>query len=244
MPKDRKPIITRLGKTPEERERVYAFVKQEIAAGRQAFVIFPLVEESLALKDVKAAVAEHRRLEEHVFPDLRIGLLHGKLKAKEKEEIMRDFKEKKYDILVATAVVEVGIDVPNASIILIEEAERFGLAQLHQFRGRVGRGEHQSYCFLLPGNNGSESARLDVLVNKSSGFDIAEADLALRGPGAFLGTRQSGLPDISMENLTNMKLIQISRDEAKNILKSDPTLMNHPFLKQALTRFEEKIHLE
>lgn len=244
MPKDRKPIITRLAGSPQERERVYEFVRQEIAAGRQAFVIFPLVEESLALKDVKAAVAEHRRLEEHVFPDLRIGLLHGKIKAKEKEEVMRDFKEKKYDILVATAVVEVGIDVPNASIIIIEEAERFGLAQLHQFRGRVGRGVHQSYCFLFPGNRSGESARLDVLVNKSSGFDIAEADLTLRGPGAFLGTRQSGLPDISMESLTNMKLIQISRDEAKNILKADPALANHPLLRAALTRFEERIHLE
>lgn len=256
LPKDRKPIVTRIAATDQAREKVYAFVRSEIAKGRQAFIIFPLVEESLALKEVKAAVAEHRRLAEQVFPHLSIGLLHGKLKAKEKEAVMRDFKEKKYDILVATAVVEVGIDVPNASVIMIEEAERFGLAQLHQFRGRVGRGEHQSYCFLMPGKNSGESEparnathsvageRLKVLEKSTSGFDIAEADLAFRGPGAFFGTRQSGLPDIAMENLTNIKLITIARDEAKNILRADPQLKHHPLLKDALRKFEERIHLE
>lgn len=147
--------------------------------------------------------------------------------------------------MVATAVVEVGIDVPNASIILIEEAERFGLAQLHQFRGRVGRGEHQSYCFLFPGkSSGQYNERLQVLEKSTSGFDIAEADLAIRGPGAFFGTRQSGLPDIAMENLTNVKLITIARDMAKNILTTDPLLKKHPLLQQALQIFEEKIHLE
>jgi ATP-dependent DNA helicase RecG len=146
---------------------------------------------------------------------------------------------------VATAVVEVGIDVPNASIIIIEEAERFGLAQLHQFRGRVGRAEHQSYCFLFPhAQADSVNQRLRTLEKTNSGFEIAEADLALRGPGAFFGTRQSGMPDIAMENLTNLKLIQIARDEAKNILQIDPALGKHPLLTQALTKFEEKIHLE
>ncbi len=245
LPKNRKPIITKIGTTERDRQKIYEFIQSEIAQGRQAFVIFPLVEESLAVKDVKAAVVEHQHLTETVFPHLRIGLIHGKLKAKEKEAVMHDFKEKKYDILVATAVVEVGIDVPNATIILIEEAERFGLAQLHQFRGRVGRGEHQSYCFLFPGkSSGEHNARLQVLEKSNSGFEIAEADLAIRGPGAFFGTRQSGLPDIAMENLTNMKLIQIARDEAKNILSSDPLLQKHPLLKQALQIFEEKIHLE
>ena len=245
LPKNRKPIITKIGSTERDRQKIYEFIRSEITKGRQVFVIFPLVEESLAITDVKAAVVEHQRLTETVFPHLSIGLLHGRLKAKEKESVMRDFKEKKYDILVATAVVEVGIDVPNASIIMIEEAERFGLAQLHQFRGRVGRGEHQSYCFLLPGKSSGEyNERLKVLEKSGSGFDIAEADLALRGPGAFFGSRQSGLPDIAMENLTNMKLITIARDEAKRILVTDPLLKKHPLLQKALRVFEEKIHLE
>ncbi|MDP3957538.1 MAG: ATP-dependent DNA helicase RecG, partial [bacterium] len=287
LPRDRKPIITRIAAIDREREKTYELVRSEIARGRQAFVIFPLVEESLALKEIKAAVAEHKRLEEEVFPHLKIGLLHGKLKAKEKEEIMRDFKSKKFDILVATAVVEVGIDVPNASIIIIEEAERFGLAQLHQFRGRVGRAEHQSYCFLFPhqyptavgnyggqahqqttavGNYGGQAhqqtttmgsygeqahqqtsainERLKILEKTTNGFAIAEADLAIRGPGAFFGTRQSGMPDIAMENLTNLKLIQIAREEAKLVLSEDPLLTTHPLLKEALQKFEERIHLE
>lgn len=245
LPKDRKPIITKIGSSERDRQKIYEFIRSEITKGRQAFVIFPLVEESMALKDVKAAIAEHERLTETVFPHLSIGLIHGKLKAKEKEVVMHDFKEKKYDVLVATAVVEVGIDVPNVSIILIEEAERFGLAQLHQFRGRVGRGEHQSYCFLFPGkSSGQYNERLQVLEKSTSGFDIAEADLAIRGPGAFFGTRQSGLPDIAMENLTNVKLITIARDMAKNILTTDPLLKKHPLLQQALQIFEEKIHLE
>ncbi|MDO8566078.1 MAG: ATP-dependent DNA helicase RecG [Candidatus Moranbacteria bacterium] len=245
LPKDRKPIITRIAASNSEREKTYALVRSEIAKGRQAFIIFPLVEESLALKEIKAAVAEHKRLEEEVFPHLKIGLLHGRLKAKEKEEVMRDFQEKKYDILVATAVVEVGINVPNASIIIIEEAERFGLAQLHQFRGRVGRAEHQSYCFLFPHQEAqSINERLKILEKTTNGFTIAEADLGIRGPGAFFGTRQSGMPDIAMENLTNMKLIQIAREEAKLILSEDALLVDHPLLKDALQKFEEQIHLE
>ena len=244
LPKNRLPIITRMATSVTARKQVYTFIEQEISHGRQAFIIFPLVEESLALKEVKAAIAEHERLARETFPKLRIGLLHGKMKPKEKEEMMRAFKEKEYDILVATAVVEVGIDIPNASVILIEEADRFGLAQLHQFRGRVGRGEHQSYCFLLPGKNSDGSGRLQVLVEKSSGFDIAEADLSFRGPGAFFGTRQSGMPDIAMENLTNIKLITLAREEAKNTLKEDPLLKKAPLLKEALKRFEDQIHFE
>jgi ATP-dependent DNA helicase RecG len=245
LPKNRKPIITKIARTTVDREKIYTFVQSEITKGRQVFIIFPLVEESLALTEVKAAVAEHKHLAEKVFPHLNIGLLHGRMKAKEKEEVMRDFKEKKYDILVATAVVEVGIDIPNASIIIIEEAERFGLAQLHQFRGRVGRAEHQSYCFLFPHQNAqSVNERLKVLEKTTSGFEIAEADLAFRGPGAFFGTRQSGMPDIAMENLTNIKLITIAREEAKHILATDTSLSAHPLLKEALKKFEEKIHLE
>lgn len=245
LPKNRKPIITKIAKNAKDREKIYEFIRSEIKKGRQAFVIFPLVEESMALKDVKAAVAEREHLAETIFPHLSIGLLHGKLKAKEKEVVMRDFKEKKYDILVATAVVEVGIDVPNASIMMIEEAERFGLAQLHQFRGRVGRGEHQSYCFLLPGKESAvDNERLKILEKTNNGFEIAEADLGIRGPGAFFGSRQSGLPDIAMENLNNMRLITIARDEAKNIIMADPLLTQHSLLQKALQIFEEKIHLE
>lgn len=255
MPKNRKPIITKIAKTESDREKVYAFMRNEIEKGRQAFIIFPLVEESLALSEVKAAVVEHQKLAEKVFPNLTIGLLHGRMpargrsalggKSKEsKEQIMEDFKNKKYDILVATAVVEVGIDVPNASIILIEEAERFGLAQLHQFRGRVGRDVHQSYCFLFPGKVGSNNERLNILTKTNNGFEIAEADLGIRGPGAFFGTRQSGMPDIAMENLTNVKLITIARDEAKAILQNDPALKKHTLLKDALKKFEEHIHFE
>ncbi len=245
LPKNRKPIITRIASTELEREKIYAFVRNEVAKGRQAFIVFPLVEESLALKEVKAAVAQHAHLAEHIFPDFSIGLLHGKMPAKDKERVMRDFKEKKYHILVATAVVEVGIDVPNASSIIIEEAERFGLSQLHQFRGRVGRAEHQSYCFLIPGtSSGTENARLKALAKTTSGFEIAETDLALRGPGAFFGTRQSGLPDIAMENLLNIKLITIAREEAKLLLSEDPDFSQHPLLTQALQKFEERIHLE
>lgn len=245
LPKNRKPIITKIGRTNTDRERIYTFIRSEIAKGRQAFFIFPLVEESLALKDVKSAIAQHKHLAETIFPHISIGLIHGKMKAKEKEQVMKDFSEKKYDILVATAVIEVGIDIPNASIIIIEEAERFGLAQLHQFRGRVGRGEHQSYCFLLPHEQASGvSERLRILEKSNSGFEIAEADLGIRGPGAFFGTRQSGIPDIAMENLTNMKLITIAREEAEHILTEDPKLTSHPLLQNALKKFEEKIHLE
>ena len=244
LPHGRLPIITKVARTDIARTKIYQFIDQEISKGRQAFIIFPLVEESLALKDVKAAVIEHEKLTHKIFPHRKVGLIHGKLKAKEKEVLMRDFKAKKYDILVATAVIEVGIDIPNATIILIEEAERFGLAQLHQFRGRVGRSDIQSYCFLFPGSASGSLERLRVLEQENSGFAIAEADLGFRGPGAFFGTRQSGLPDIAMENLTNMKLISIARDIAHSILTNDPLLVKNPLLQKALKRFEERIHLE
>ena len=245
MPKARKPIITRVAVSDAARKKVYAFIEQEIEKERQAFVILPLVETSKAMEEVKAATTEAARLEKEVFTHRRIGLLHGRMKAKEKEIIMRDFKERKLDILVSTAVVEVGIDIPNATVMLIEGAERFGLSQLHQFRGRVGRGSEQSYCFLFPSDGKSpESARLQALENTSSGFELAEIDLSLRGPGAFLGTRQSGLPDIAMEHLSNVKLIQIAREKAARVLKEDPTLAKHPLLKKALQTFEERIHLE
>ena len=244
MPRGRKRIETKII-PPEKREAMYEFVRSEIARGRQAYIILPLVEESDAFEGTKAAVAEHKRLQEAIFPDLSLGLVHGKMKAKDKEAAMRDFRGGKTNILVATAVVEVGVDVPNATIMLIEEAQRFGLSQLHQFRGRIGRGEHQSHCFLLAGDDAERpTKRMRILETNASGFDIAQEDLKLRGPGEFLGARQSGLPDIGMENLMNMKLITFAREEAQTILDADPDLENHPELAEKLEQFDKNVHLE
>lgn len=245
MPAHKKPIITRVAASEEGRRKVYTFIRQELEKGRQAFVILPLVEVSKAMEEVKAATTEHTRLQNEIFPEFRLGLLHGRQKGEEKQRVMQDFKNKKLHLLVSTAVVEVGIDIPNATVMLIEGAERFGLSQLHQFRGRVGRGPEQSYCFLFPSDGKSpESARLQALEKTESGFDLAEIDLKLRGPGAFLGTRQSGLPDIAMEHLANARLIAIAREKAETLLKHDPNLHNHPLLKKTLHKFEERIHLE
>ncbi|MDH4330349.1 MAG: ATP-dependent DNA helicase RecG [Candidatus Moranbacteria bacterium] len=240
MPKNRKEIVTQIV-TQKDRDSVYSFVKQEIKKGRQAFVILPLIEESKALKELKAAVTEHERLSKNIFPELKLGLIHGKMKSQEKEDIMKDFNDKKYDILVSTSVIEVGIDVPNSTIIIIEDAYRFGLSQLHQFRGRVGRGTHQSYCFLF---SKTKTERLRVLERYTDGFKIAKKDLEIRGPGEFFGSRQSGLPDSAMKNITNIKLIKFSHNEAEKLLESDPKLKGHPLLSDALKRFEEKVHLE
>jgi ATP-dependent DNA helicase RecG len=244
MPKDRKKIITQIV-GPLERNNTYNFIHQEIKNGRQCFVILPLVEESKVLTEVKAATEEYERLSKDIFPDLKIGLIHGRLKPIEKEKAMADFANKKTDILVATAVVEVGIDIPNATVMIIEDADRFGLSQLHQFRGRIGRGEFQSYCLLFTSSTSANAKkRLKALVENSDGFKIAEKDLELRGPGEFLGTRQSGLPDIAMENIANVKLIQIARENAEQILKTSPDLKKYPALKNSLKKFEQEIHLE
>jgi len=240
MPKNRKPIITKII-SPVARNSAYEFVRGEIKKGRQVFIVLPLIEESEAMAEVKAAKKEYERLSKEVFPDLKLGLLHGKLKSEEKEKVMADFAQKKIDILVSTPVVEVGIDIPNATLMIIENAERFGLSQLHQFRGRVGRGENQSYCFLF---SETDSERIKTLEKNNDGFAIAEKDLALRGPGQFFGTLQSGLPDIAMENLGNIKLIKFAREEARNILQKDPQLKSHPAIQTALQKFEKQVHLE
>ena len=209
---------------PDDRERAYQFLGREVEAGRQAFIICPLIEESEAI-EAKAATREYERLSEEVFPDLRLGLVHGRLKAQEKEGVMRSFRAGELDILVATPVVEVGIDVPNATVMLIEGADRFGLAQLHQFRGRVGRGKQQSYCILVaeaPTAEGRE--RLSILERTHDGFLLAEEDLRLRGPGEFFGTRQSGLPDLKMAKLSDLKLLELARTEAIRLFKQDPEL--------------------
>jgi ATP-dependent DNA helicase RecG len=223
MPPGRQEIKTRWLR-PSERERAYSFVRGQIEKGRQAFIICPLVEESDKI-EAKAAVKEYERLQEHIFPDLKLGLLHGRMKSEKKEEAMRAFYKGETDILVATSVIEVGIDVPNSTIMLIEGADRFGLAQLHQFRGRVGRGEHQSYCLLLADAVSDEAEdRLSALEQTNDGFMLAEKDLEIRGPGEFLGRRQSGLPELRLASLMDVKMLEIARREAERLFKDDPLL--------------------
>jgi ATP-dependent DNA helicase RecG len=223
MPPGRQEIKTKWLE-PRERERAYAFIRKHVTDGRQAFVICPLIEESENI-DAKAAVDEYDRLSRDVFPDLHVGLIHGKLKASDKDETMNKFRDHAIDILVATSVVEVGIDVPNATVMLIEGADRFGLAQLHQFRGRVGRGEHQSFCLLLAEHSGATSDdRLRVIESTQDGFRLAEEDLKLRGPGEFFGTRQSGLPDLKIAKLSDSTILEQAREIAKELFSRDPEL--------------------
>jgi ATP-dependent DNA helicase RecG len=223
LPPGRQTIDTRRADSGKRRE-VYQFLRQQIEVGHQVFIIYPLVEESEAI-DARAATAEYERLSSDVFPDLRLGLLHGRMKPAEKDAMMTAFRERETDILVSTSVVEVGIDIPNATVMLIEGAERFGLSQLHQFRGRVGRGAARSYCILIAGES-SESAnqRLDALVQTQDGFRLSEIDLELRGPGEFFGKRQSGLPELKLASLGDLGTLQRARDEAHRILNTDPQL--------------------
>jgi ATP-dependent DNA helicase RecG len=238
MPPGRQEIKTKW-QEPRERERAYAFIHTQVQQGRQAFVICPLIEESEAI-DAKAAVEEYEHLRKTVYPDLRVGLIHGKLKAGEKEEVMNGFRDHQIDILVATSVVEVGIDVPNATVMLIEGADRFGLAQLHQFRGRVGRGEHQSYCLLLAEKTGATSdERLKVIESSQDGFRLATEDLKLRGPGEFFGTRQSGLPDLKIAKLSDVKFLEEAREAAQDLFVRDPDLKlpEHQLLADKVNEF-------
>lgn len=230
LPKGRKPIKTSL---VTSHRGVYDLIKQEIEAGRQAYVVYPLIEESETLS-AKAATIEAERLQNEVFPQFKIGLLHGKLKNDEKEQVMADFKDKKYDILVSTTVVEVGVDVPNATVMLIENAERFGLSQLHQLRGRVGRNDLQSYCILHTSTKSQETKeRLNIMTQTNDGFVIAEKDLQLRGPGEFLGTRQSGLPDLIISDIVrDAKILEMARNEAIDFVKTNK-IENYPLLKEA-----------
>ncbi len=237
LPPGRKEIITKWMK-PMERERAYTFLRARVMESHQAFIICPLIEESEKV-EAKAAVEEHRRLQEEVFPDLRLGLLHGRMSAEEKEAVMREFYGGELDILVCTPVVEVGIDVPNATVMLIEGADRFGLAQLHQFRGRVGRGEEQSHCLLLaesPSDTGTQ--RLEIIESTQDGFKLADEDLAMRGPGEFFGTRQSGLPDLKVARLSDVRVLEEARTAAQQIWKEDPDL-DLPKHRLLATRVEE-----
>lgn len=218
LPKGRKPIKTIL--TGSHRQ-VWDLIKQEVESGKQAYIVYPLIDESETLS-AKAATIEAEKLQQEIFPQFKIGLLHGKLKNDEKEEVMKDFKDGKYDILVSTTVVEVGVDVPNATVMVIENAERFGLSQLHQLRGRVGRSSLQSYCVLITSSRSQETReRLGIMTETNDGFVIAEKDLQLRGPGEFLGTRQSGLPDLIISDIVrDAKILEIARNEAIDFVKN------------------------
>ena len=230
LPKGRKPIITTL---TNSRRQIADLIRHEVDAGRQAYIVYPLIEESETLS-AKAATIEKERWQNEVFPNYKIGLLHGKLKNDEKDEVMEKFKNKEYDILVSTTVVEVGVDVPNATVIVIENAERFGLSQLHQLRGRVGRSDLQSYCVLSSSTKSQETrARLDIMTQTNDGFVIAEKDLQIRGPGEFLGTRQSGLPDMIIADIVNdAKILELARAEAIDFVRNN-NIDDYPLLKEA-----------
>jgi ATP-dependent DNA helicase RecG len=226
LPPGRQAIVTR-AVGPEERPLEYDAIRAEVRAGRQAFVICPLVEESDQI-EAKAATEEWERLRTEVFPDLRVALLHGRMRPAEKDAVMAAFRDREYDILVSTAVIEVGIDIPNATVMLIEGANRFGLAQLHQFRGRVGRGAAQSYCILVADETSADAeARLGAMVETQDGFILAQKDLDMRGPGDFFGTRQSGLPDLKVAQLGDVRLLELARREAEAVLDADADLA-HP----------------
>lgn len=257
-PKGRQRIITKVV-SAEERRKAYKFIDDQIKKGRQIFVICPRIDvqekeneegkkqpslTQLMWSEVRAVTEEYQNLATKIFPQHRVVMLHGKMRPAEKDKIMSDFKDGKYDILVSTSVIEVGVDVPNASIMIIESSDRFGLAQLHQFRGRVGRGEHQSYCFLFTTGDVEASQRLKSLEEIDSGFELAEIDMKLRGPGEFTGVKQSGMPDLVMASLSNVELIQKARNEAKDILKSDPSLDQHPHIKSRVELAQKTIHYE
>jgi ATP-dependent DNA helicase RecG len=245
LPPGRQRVLTRwVG--PERRDAAYGFLRKEVQAGHQGFVICPLVDESEAI-EAKAATEEYQRLSKQVFPELRLGLLHGRMAGKEKDQVMRRFRDGELDILVSTPVVEVGIDVANATVMVIEGADRFGLSQLHQFRGRVGRGEHKSYCILLS-DAPSEVAqeRLSALEQTHDGFRLAEVDLELRGTGDFFGTRQSGLPSLRMAQLSDRSLLALARQEAEGIMERDPRLSQpqHAALAAQVARFLDRVSAE
>ncbi len=273
-PKNRQKIITKVV-APSQRKAAYKFIRNEVNSGRQVFVICPRIElttnnsqpttknqeqdqkvinrKSLVVgsqmkliwAEVKAVEDEYKKLSEEIFPDLKVAMLHGKMKPKEKNEIMEKFKDKKYGILVSTSVIEVGVDIQNATIMMIENSERFGLAQLHQFRGRVGRGENQSYCLLFTSSAEKNiNQRLRALVECDDGFELAEKDMTIRGPGEFFGVKQSGLPDLAMASLANVELIKKARLEARLLLKEDSNLSTHPLLKEKLDSFQRLTHFE
>ena len=246
LPAGRQPIETKII-TDKERALAYDFIRTELKNGRQAFVICPLIDESDKL-GVKSAKSEFTRLQKEIFPEFTVGLLHGKMKTADKEKTMSDFADNKSQILVSTSVVEVGVDVPNATIMVIEGAERFGLAQLHQFRGRVGRSDLASYCLLIPSQenitNPKTLERLEALTKYNDGLTLAKIDLKLRGGGDLFGTSQSGFDELQIGSLFDYELIKKARDEAANLIAHDSDFKKHPVIKMKLGEWEQKIHLE
>ena len=234
LPPGRQIIQTKVV-TSKDRTKVYDLIRREIAQERQVYIIFPLVEESEKL-DVRAAVEEHKRLSEVIFPEFQIGLLHGRMNSADKERTLTNFRDNKTQIIVSTTVIEVGVDVPNATVMLIENAERFGLSQLHQLRGRVGRGSHKSYCFLMSSSKSQDAKqRLGVLEQSQDGFFISEMDMRFRGPGEVLGRRQSGLPDFALASLVeDQEVLNLAREAAEKIILADSTLDTMPGMQQEL----------
>ncbi len=245
LPVGRKKILSRLVE-PAKRERAYEFIRAQIKQGRQAFVVCPLIEGAadagLGTVDKKSVLNEYAKLSEKIFPDLRVSYLHGKLKPDDKEAVMRDFAKGQIDILVSTSVVEVGVDIPNASVMMIEGAERFGLAQLHQFRGRVGRSVHQSYCLLFTDSDSATAKeRLVFFETHQDGFQLAEKDLEIRGPGEVYGTTQSGLMELRLAKLTDRELIRQAKEAATNVA---PLIKKYPLLLKKVKEWEGRVHLE
>jgi len=245
LPPGRQAIQT-TALTQKERPQAYDLIRREVAQDRQVYIIFPMIEESEKL-DLKAAVEEHKHLSEVVFPDFQIGLLHGRMSSAEKEAALNAFRDRQTQIIVSTTVIEVGVDVPNATVMLIENAERFGLSQLHQLRGRVGRGSHQSYCLLMSSSKNADARqRLSVLEQSQDGFFISEMDLRLRGPGEVLGSRQSGLPDFALASLVeDQEVLLLAREAAEKLMMADQSLGHLPSLRQELeVRYQKMIGQE
>jgi ATP-dependent DNA helicase RecG len=236
LPPGRQAIQTTV-LSSKERSQAYDLIRREVASGHQVYVVLPLVEESEKL-DVRSAIEEQEKLQKSIFPEFRVGLLHGRMSSADKDEAITKFRDKETDILVSTTVVEVGVDVPNATVMFIENSERFGLSQLHQLRGRVGRGTSRSYCLLMPGSKATEAMqRMKVLEQSQDGFFIAEMDMRLRGPGQVLGTRQSGLPDFALASLVeDQEVLELAREAAQMVIDSDESLNQWPVVRDELER--------
>ncbi len=266
MPKGREKVKTVIV-GPNQRKQAYKFIESEVEKGRGVFVICPKIEpksnnqdtrnnnqtipniqlpiSNIFSNEIKSVKQEYEKLSKEIFPNLKIAMMHGKLKPAEKEKIMMDFKNGKIDIVVSTSVIEVGVDVPRATVMMIEGAERFGLSQLHQFRGRVGRSNVQSYCFLFTTDPSQlNRKRLKAMIESNSGFELAQKDLEIRGPGQLYGNQQWGLPDIAMQGLSNIFLVEKTRNDAKELLEKDPELKNYPLLKERAEKFNKNIHFE